>query len=62
MNFACKKANFPRLNSTYNKRHAPNIKKCAQLCVHIITGTVVLIRLRKKVDLLHGDKSYLHKR
>ena len=48
------KANFPKPNCIYNRRHAPNINLIYMLnsCVHITTGTLVLIRLHKKADLL----------
>ena len=55
----------------YNKSHAPIIKIRAELNVHITTGTLLLTRIHKKVDLwkmkviamkdrkVHADKAKL---
>ena len=47
------KADIARPNNTKNKHHAPNIK-CVpnSVYVYVTTGTLILIGLYKKVDLL----------
>ena len=46
------KDNFVRPNHTYNKHHAPEINYYTLNSVRITTGTLVLIRLHKKPDLM----------
>ena len=54
------KADFPWPNHTYNKHHVPNIKVHAWLFVHILTGTLVLIRLYNKTDLVVIKVDYIN--